>query len=325
MRLPQSLTQLADGIHLWSPTPSGEPTWGLANCVLIADGDEAALVDTPYDLTMTRALQKAAAAVLPAGVQVSTVVNTHPNGDHTFGNSAFEGAEFVSTAAFAEHLCGEPGPREMQVLVGQSDPEDPVGAYMRRHFGRFDYTTSEVVAPTLTFSGTHRFTVGATEVELTEVGPAHTAGDLIVHLPQQGVVCTGDVVFVGDHPVHWAGPLGRVVEVCEAVLASGAQTIVPGHGPVIGPEGLREYVGYVQDLRERLHAHHRAGLDSLEAAKAVLASGLGAELGLPERVVILAATEYRHLDGDDSGPNVLALASAAARYAYGASDQTVGG
>ncbi|MFJ2604458.1 MBL fold metallo-hydrolase [Streptomyces sp. NPDC087425] len=314
MNLPDGLPLVADGLHLWSPGHAG--TWGFANCLLVTSGEQAALIDTPYDQPMTDALIAAAAPVLPAGVAVSTIVNTHVNGDHTFGNGSFPGAEIIATKASAEHLCREPTPQQMHVLTHETPADAPLGWYIREHFGRYAYQGVDAVPPTVTFSGRHALRVGDIDVDLIEVGPAHSAGDLIVHFPSRRVVCAGDIVFAGDHPVHWDGPLARVIAACETILALDPEVIVPGHGPVQSPQEVRGYLAYLRELEERVHARHAAGDSAGQAAEAVLASGFHDELGLPERVVILTAVEYRHLDHVTDEVDLIHLCDQAAHWAH---------
>ncbi|MCH5673229.1 MBL fold metallo-hydrolase [Streptomyces gilvus] len=313
MNLPDGLAPVADGLHLWAPAHTG--TWGFANCLLITSGEEAALVDTPYDRVMTEALVAAAGSLLPAG-GVRIIVNTHGNGDHTFGNGCFPGAEIIATKAGAEHLCHEPSPQQMHFLTHQTPADQPLGWYARRHFGRYRYEGVEAVPPTLTFSGRHELAVGDIQVELIEVGPAHSAGDLVVHFPGRGVVCAGDVLFAGDHPVHWNGPLANVVAACEAILALEPEVVVPGHGAVMTPRDVQCYVTYLRELEALIHSRHAAGFSADEAAADILGSGFHDQLGLPERIVILTAVEYRHLDGDTGEPDLVALAARAADWAY---------
>ncbi|MHC3468644.1 MBL fold metallo-hydrolase [Streptomyces sp. 7R007] len=319
MNLPDKLVLLADGLHLWAPPHTG--TWGFANCLLLTSGDQAALIDTPYDRPMTEALIAAARPVLPAGAAaVGTIVNTHANGDHTFGNACFPGAEIIATKASAEHLCREPSPQQMHFLTHGTPADQPLGWYAREHFGRYRYDDLEVVAPTVTFSGRHALRVGTIEAELIEVGPAHSAGDLIVHLPAQRVVCAGDVLFNGDHPVHWNGPLARIADACETILGLDPEVVVPGHGPLMSPQDVRGYVTYLRELEALVHARHAAGMPAGEAAEEILAGGSPGfhegDLGLPERIVILTAVEYRHLDGVAGDPDLVQLAAQAAEWAY---------
>lgn len=307
------LTPVAEGVHVW--TPDGAGTWGLANCVLVHSGSQAALVDTPYTTALAEQLLAAARHVLPAGTSIGTVINTHANGDHCYSNGSFPGAEIIATEGCREHVCLEPAPSQLHQLVHGSDPQQPLGRYLRRHFGRFDYTGMELAVPTRTFTGEHTIRVGEDELRLIEVGPAHTVGDLIVHLPRQGVVCTGDVFFAGDHPVHWAGPLERVMDACRRILDLGPEIVVPGHGPVVGPAALREHLDYLADLRGRIHALHARGLDERKATTELLRGNRHPRLGLPERLAILTAVEYRHLDGVTEPPDLLALMTEAARHA----------
>ncbi|MFD0413081.1 MBL fold metallo-hydrolase [Streptomyces sp. NPDC127108] len=316
MDLPVDLTALSgDGLYLWAPRGAAG-AWGLANCLLVTSGDDTALIDTPYDERMTRALIAAADRVLPAGARVRTIVNTHANGDHCFGNAFFPGAEIISSQASLERHCREISPQQMQYLVHASDPDNPLGWYARERFGAYDYTGITVVPPTVTFNGSYDFHVGDIEVRLVEVGPAHTAGDLVAHLPEQGVVMAGDVVFEGDHPVHWEGPLAEVVRAAEAVLALDAEHIVPGHGRVIGPDGVRAYIGYLRELEGEIKERHGRGLGAYEAAADILAAGFHPHLGAPERVVMLTFIEYHHLGGAAAPIEMVDLATHAARWAH---------
>ncbi|MEU1267568.1 MBL fold metallo-hydrolase [Streptomyces sp. NPDC005799] len=314
MNLPDGLAPVAEGLHLWAPAHTG--TWGFANCLLITSGEEAALVDTPYDRVMTEALVAAAGCLLPAAGGVRTIVNTHGNGDHTFGNGCFPGAEIIATKAGAEHLCHEPSPQQMHFLTHQTPADQPLGWYARRHFGRYRYEGVEAIPPTITFSGRYELTVGDVRAELIEVGPAHSAGDLVVHFPGRAVVCAGDVLFAGDHPVHWNGPLTNVVAACEAILALQPEVVVPGHGAVMTPRDVQCHVTYLRELEALIHDRYAAGRSAGEAAADILAGGFYDQLGLPERVVILTAVEYRHLDGDTGEPDLVALAARAADWAY---------
>ncbi|WP_324783637.1 MBL fold metallo-hydrolase [Streptomyces sp. H51] len=314
MNLPDGLIPLADGLHLWAPGHTG--TWGFANCLLITSGRQAALVDTPYDRPMTEALIAAAGRVLPDGAAVETIVNTHVNGDHTFGNGCFPGAEIIATRAAAEHVCREPSPAQMHFLTHGTPADEPLGWYAREHFGRYRYDDVRAVPPTRTFSGRHELRVGGVEAELIEVGPAHSAGDLVVHLPAQRTVCAGDVLFQGDHPVHWNGPLAGIAAACETILGLDPETVVPGHGPVMSPQDVRGQLAYLRGLEELVHARHAAGLTVAEAAADIIATGYHDHLGLPERIVILTAVEYRHLDGDTGEPDLVHLAARAADWAY---------
>ncbi|WP_327290451.1 MBL fold metallo-hydrolase [Streptomyces sp. NBC_01198] len=320
--LPHALQALTPNVHAW--LPDGHATWGMANCVVVtgrSPGSGAALlVDTPYTADMTRRLRRLIAGLgdRPAGgPEVRTVINTHGNGDHSYGNGLFPGAEIIATEANAEHLCAEPSPAELAGLVAGSDPDSALGAYVRQHFGRYgDFGGVSTVHPTRTFSGEVELDVDGVAVRLIEVGPAHTAGDLIVHLPEEGVVCAGDVVFNEDHPVHWAGPLESVERACRRILDCGPRVVVPGHGPVMTPADVRGYADYLLELRAAVHRGHAAGRPLPVLAAELIAGDPYPHWGLNERMAILAAVEYRALDGETGRADLVGLVGLAAEFAH---------
>ncbi|NUS13205.1 MAG: MBL fold metallo-hydrolase [Streptomyces sp.] len=323
--LPHALRALTPNVHAW--LPDGHATWGMANCVVVtgrgARPRTALLVDTPYTAGMTRHLQQLIAGLGGpsgdgAGPEVRTVVNTHGNGDHSYGNGLFPGAEVIATEANGEHLCAEPEPAVLAGLVAAGDPGTALGAYMRQHFARYgDFGGVTPLHPNRTFSGELDLDVDGVEVRLIEVGPAHTAGDLIVHLPQEGVVCAGDVVFNEDHPVHWAGPLESVHRACTRILECEPRVVVPGHGPVMTPAEVGRYAGYLLDLREAVHRGHAAGRPLPELAEELIAADPYPQWGLTERMAILAAIEYRALDGATDRADLVGLVGFAAGFAAG--------
>ncbi|MEU8511282.1 MBL fold metallo-hydrolase [Kitasatospora sp. NPDC048722] len=302
-----SLSAIADDLHVWLPPKRG---WGLANCGLLTSRKTALWIDTPYDPALASEFLAESRRVLADGVTVDRVIVTHANGDHLWGAGVVPDAEVISTREALEHIHYEPTPQQQHALVAGGDPDSPLGGYLREHFGGFDWSQTEPVRPDTVFTGELELTVGEHPVHVTALPSAHTGGDLIVHLPRQRTVFAGDVIFgstaeqPGDHPSHWAGPLENIVAACERILDTGAETVVPGHGPVLDRDGVRAHIAYLAYVRERTHALHAAGIPALDAARRVIAEQRHPELGLPERLVLTVAAEYRHLDGGEA-PNVL--------------------
>ena len=87
------------------------------------------------------------------------------------------------------------------------------GAFLHEVMGsKFKWDDVVNTLPTRMFDGELELQVGGKEVLLKEVGPAHTRGDVLVYVPEDRTVFTGDILFVEGHPVMWAGPdrqLGR--------------------------------------------------------------------------------------------------------------------
>ncbi|MFE0774323.1 MBL fold metallo-hydrolase [Streptomyces sp. NPDC058861] len=308
------LKQIAPGVFAWQP--GDKAAWGMANCGLVVSEGQALVIDTPYTPALTDAFLAAARTAAGPDVPLDRVAVTHANGDHTWGLQQLPGADVLATHAALEHQCLEPKPQQLQTLIHDTDPGQPLGWYFRENFGHFDFTGIQVLPPTTTFTGRHDLTVGRRPVELHEVGPAHTVGDLIVHLPEQRVVFAGDIVFAGDHPSHWAGPLERVSAACARILELDPQWIVPGHGPLMTAAGLQDYVAYLDDLADQAYVMHGQGRTAVEAARILIKEDRYPGLGLPERLAITLSTEYRHLNQDSTAPDLLELMNHAAHIAW---------
>ncbi|WP_327070823.1 MBL fold metallo-hydrolase [Kitasatospora sp. NBC_01302] len=320
MMINQDVLPIADGVYARLTTPSAG--WGLSNGGLIAcPSGPAAWVDAPYDRRLAEEFRVASAPLLAPGGTVESVFVTHGNGDHLWGASVLPEAEIIATEETVHHIEFDPDPATMRALV-HSGATDPVTRYLLRHFGGFDWSDCVPVLPTRTFTGELDLQVGRIPVRLRTVGPAHTGGDLIVHLPEQQVVFAGDVIFAstdeqpGDHVVHWAGPLSGIIRACQDILDTGAQTIVPGHGPLLDRAGVRAHISYLEYLAERAGALHSAGLTPYEAARQLATERRYPELGLVERLLVTLSSEYRYLDGSTETPNPLAVAGQMAQLAW---------
>lgn len=299
---------IAPGV--WAHLQHAGDFWGFSNAGIVADGGEVLLVDTYFTLAQTRWLRAAVDAVAPGG-GVRTVVNTHLNGDHCFGNQLFPDAQCVTSGANLRAAGHELTPDAFRELQRQPPP-GALGRYLRRHFGRFDFSGIDPVRPARTFEERLTLRVGAVEVELTDVGPAHTSGDVAVHVPHAGVVFCGDVFFHGTHPVVWAGPLRNWAAACERLLDTGARTFVPGHGPLADRRDLatvRDYLWYVHEEAAR---RARAGMPPDAAARELLTEVTAprspyAGWRLPERIGSAVAAVYRDVGdvGVDASGGVL--------------------
>lgn len=296
------LEELGNGCFAWLQ-PDG--SWGWSNAGLVADAGETLLVDTLFDHRLTRAMLDAMRGAVPAASHIGTLVNTHSNGDHTFGNALVEGAEVIATGACAEEMTRE-SPAVLAELQRRAPELGPLGAYLIHCFGAFAFAGIEPRLPTRTFAGRLELAVGAKRVELIEVGPAHTRGDCLVHVPGDRTIFTGDILFVEGTPIVWAGPVQRWIDACDRILALEPDVIVPGHGPITDRRGVvavRSYLGYVRDEARR---RFDAGLDAREAALDI-ALGDYASWGDAERIAVNVATLYREFANDPRPPDVLEL------------------
>jgi glyoxylase-like metal-dependent hydrolase (beta-lactamase superfamily II) len=302
----RGLHEIGDGVFAYLQ-PDG--SWGWSNAGLVVDGGASLLVDTLYDLRITGEMLDAMRRATAAAEAIDVVVNTHANGDHCWGNQLVRDAEIVASRACAEEMVELPPSLLAGVMA--DPPPGPDGDLLRRMFGPFDFGDIEVVPPTTTFDGTLTLMVGDTEAQLTEVGPAHTRGDVLVHLPAHRTVFTGDILFHGGHPIVWAGPVDNWIAACDAILGMQPEVVVPGHGPVCGPEAVADERNYFRFLQREVPPRAEAGLSPLDAARDI-DLGPYADLGEPERFVVNVAAVYRDLGRDVPDDALSALGKMAA-------------
>src|SRR2546423_775738 len=161
--------------------------------------------------------------------------------------------------------------------------------------GRFAFAGIEGRLPSVPFTDRHELRVGDRGVPLIELGPAHTQGDAIAHVPDAGVVFTGDLLFIEGTPIMWAGPVSNWLLACERILELGASVLVPGHGPVTDASGVRDVQRYLRYVRDEAQARFEAGMDA-EAASEDIDLADFRDWGDPERIAVNVATIYGELD-----------------------------
>jgi cyclase len=295
----RGLEEVGDGVLAYLQPDGG---WGWSNAGLVSDGEATLLIDTLFDLHLTEAMLAEMRRAVPAAAQIGTLVNTHANGDHCYGNELVAGARIVSSAQTAEEMSELP-PAAMAALVAQAPQMGLLGEFFLRCFGRFDFDGIQPAPPGDTFDGELELRVGDREVRLIEVGPAHTRGDTMAWLPADRVLFTGDILFNGAHPIAWAGPISNWIAACERIEALAPRAIVPGHGPLATVDDVRELRAYFEYLYERARAAYGEGLTAMQAAQR-LQLDRWADWGEGERLVVNVANVYGELSGDGP-PNQL--------------------
>ncbi len=294
----KGLVDVGNGCYAYLQPDGG---WGWSNAGLIEGDGASLLVDTLFDLRLTQEMLDAM-SVVSVRSPIATLVNTHANGDHCYGNQLVTDATIVASAATAHEMSEVPASM-MQSLNGAPGE---IGELFRGFFGAFDFRGIETTLPTVTFSGRHDLAVGGRLVELHEVGPAHTAGDTIVHVPSAHTVFTGDILFSHGTPIVWAGPLSNWIGACDRITALAPTVVVPGHGPVSTLADVRDCREYLSMVDREARVRHDAGMTSEEAARDI-ALGDFREWGEWGRIAVNVDTAYRSFDADYRGVDIFEM------------------
>ena len=180
---------------------------------------------------------------------------------------------------------------------------------LNRTFPEFDFQGIAVTPADVTFNKQLALHVNGREVRLLHFGPGHTIDDIIVHLPDEGVIFAGDFIFLYSTPLGMEGSFAGWLKNLDAMAKLNARVYVPGHGPVCGAEGLtlcRDYLVLVQgEARKRFDK----GMTVDEAAKDIV---LGQFEQWPnhERILLNLERLWREFRGENPAISKLNVAEA---------------
>jgi glyoxylase-like metal-dependent hydrolase (beta-lactamase superfamily II) len=224
------------GRDLYAFTAEGDPNSG----VIVGD-DGVIVVDAQATPAMAGQVIERVRQVTDKPIKY--VVLSHYHAVRVLGASAYRAQEII-----ASDTC-----RAMIVERGQEDWDSEYGRFPRLFRGA--EAIPGLTWPTVTFKRTLTLYLGRRRVELMHLGRAHTAGDIVVHVPDANVVFSGDIVeyksacYCGDaHFINWPGTLARLG-------ALKADALVPGRGDaLVGADQVAEAIAltgqFLRDLYE---------------------------------------------------------------------------
>jgi glyoxylase-like metal-dependent hydrolase (beta-lactamase superfamily II) len=261
------------------------------NGTVVVNDDDVLIVDSHITPAAAWALSKELKNLTDKPVRY--VVNTHFHFDHAHGNQVFpEGVEIIgheftreklasgasksgrSWALFVERLPGQIADLESQLEKAPSAGDADKTRELARTLEvqkRYQEATAAIVAapPTATLSERMTLHRGGREIQLLFFGRGHTGGDVVVYLPNEKVVATGDLLtgglsYMGDgYLAEWADTLEEVKKLDFDVVA-------PGHGQAFREkEKIDHFQAYLRDLWQKLKKAHAAGVSAEEAARTI--------------------------------------------------------
>ena len=241
--------------------------WFDVNVTLVGGADGLLVVDThASDLAAREVIED----VRRLGVgEVRAVVNTHEHFDHTFGNGAFRAA-YGEVPIHAHEIAAErtvAAGERIKVAYDEDDNRDDPH--------RTEVQETEIVPAGSTFSSAVVLDLGDRQVELVHPGRGHTAGDLVVRVPDADVLLAGDLVeesmarqgvpgFGEDcYPLEWPLSLDIVLG-----LTTSASVVVPGHGAPVDREYVEEQRNAIGIVGETIRDLATRGVPVAEALDA---------------------------------------------------------
>ncbi|HXA32357.1 MAG TPA: MBL fold metallo-hydrolase [Acidimicrobiales bacterium] len=291
---PPRAEEVSDGIYAYIQ-PDG--SWFINNTGFMVGASGVTSIDACSTERRTRAYLDTIGGV--SDQPVRTLINTHHHGDHTHGNYLFAPATIV-----AHEAC-----REQVLSSGLPD--------FHGIWDDVDWGALELAPPFLTYRDTVTVWVDDLACEVRHVGDAaHTTNDSIVWLPERSVLFCGDLLFNQGTPFVLMGSVAGAIDVLETVVRPlGARTIVPGHGPVAGPELIDGVVDYLRFVLATAVQGVEAGVSPLEAARD---TDLGRFAGLSdaERIVGNLHRAYAELQGTPRGGTIDIAAALADMVTY---------
>lgn len=267
-----------------------------ANNLFIIGERDVIVVDSNFSLASTREVLAALRKL--TNKPVSYVINTHWHDDHITGNQvyreAFPGVRFIGHESAPSDMDGtgaknrkglqDNTPKLIKLfrdqvekkknLAGQEMTEEERASYLKDAglLERYLETIPrlQIIAPTVTVKDHLTLRHGARTVEILHVGRGHTPADLVVYLPQEGILATGDLVV---HPVPLVGSTSLPSDYAatlQKLLDLKPKIIVPGHGSVMRDYFyVRRMIGLLNSINQQAEAAVARGERLEQARKSV--------------------------------------------------------
>lgn len=240
--------------------------WHSTAGVIVRDRD-VVVVDSLTNEAMTRSLIEEIRNITDNPVRL--LINTHSHADHVYTNHLFPWATAVCS------LRGREKTREFQLQQALHEES------FARLFPDMDFSGGRYTLQDMTFTGVLSIYGNEREIRLIELGPGHSESDVVVHLPDEGIVFCGDLFMNGMPPLPGEGHLTATIANIRMVEELGAETYVAGHGGPGTVKDVAEHRALLESLSGRSRECFEQGLSYDEAMQTFADSPLPAEFMRP--------------------------------------------
>jgi glyoxylase-like metal-dependent hydrolase (beta-lactamase superfamily II) len=231
-----TLREVGRGVWAAIAEPGGV---AVGNAGFVDLGDQALVFDTTISLAAGRELRAAA----ERSGTLATVVYSHWHGDHVYGAGAMPADALVVATTGTATLMEERGAERLRQLKADPPTEGPFAELAATEVPKL-----ELIYPDETFAAERSFTGAERTVQAISYGGGHTLSDAFLWLGDEKILFAADLVVNGTHPWVGDGDVQAWPGILERIAELGPETIVPGHGPVAGPEAIDFVLGYLHDV-----------------------------------------------------------------------------
>ena len=260
----------------------------MSNATIIEGDRDVLVVDSHVTPGGAWALREELKAITPKPIRF--VVNSHHHFDHSHGNQIYGPEVEIIGSQFARDqiVAGKSvDARPYNTFVGAvpatikrletnlaaaKDAKERATIENQLAVQRNHLEGTKAVKPTPpTLTLTHALTLyrGGREIRILHLGRGHTGGDVIVHLPKERIIATGDLI-VEQTSYLGEGYFSEWVDTLEKVKALGFETVLPGHGRAFtGTAKFDHFQAYLRDFWEQARTFHAAKVPALDAAKQI--------------------------------------------------------
>ncbi len=275
--------EVASGVY--HATDTGAVSLG-SYAMVVVNEEDVLLVDSHITPDAARALVKSVAAITDTPVRY--LVNTHFHFDHAHGNQIFpEGVEIIGHEYTRERLLGDVLSEPSYTVIASPAYKIRGLAALKEELERAEALNREQVElevatlkrhvkalgevvptpPTTTLLRKLTLFRGSREIQIHHLGRGHTGGDVVVFLPAERVVFTGDLVLASAPYLGDAFP-EEFIQTLEKLKELDFGVIVPGHGPLVRDRSkidfAQEYLRQYWDQVKRLHGQGLPVEEALE-------------------------------------------------------------
>jgi glyoxylase-like metal-dependent hydrolase (beta-lactamase superfamily II) len=255
---PMQARQLADDVYaIITPArdfPNAQNGGWNSNSVFVVTGEGVLLFDSGSSSAIGEAIRETIATITPQPVR--WIINSHAHGDHWLGN-----------AAFADSV---------EQVIASSEVKRNIETNGSNWVEMFDRMTSGVtgdspiLAPNRVIDETTELTLGGQRQQLMLSGGSHSPGDLILWLPREQILVSGDVVYSDRMPSTNAGSLRQWIEMLDRLRSLEPRIVVPGHGEVTDLRGIEQLKELLSALWLAVEEGFEDGLSDYEMLPRVI-------------------------------------------------------